>query len=143
MCVASSRIHWNIFFNETHHAVTQYIWLPLLPRNKMRRDELFVAAVEILETFGFIPDSKSASDIVPVPGGEWQKLFQYGDVLTIQKLHQLNPGVMKKITHIGKELDSKTLYYFIKRTSFLRKMDLQMCTTGCDGQRVPGKLPQV
>ena len=82
----------------------------------MRRDELFVAAVEILETFGFIPDSKSASDIVPVPGGEWQKLFQYGDVLTIQKLHQLNPGVMKKITHIGKELDSKTLYFLLNDT---------------------------
>ncbi len=82
----------------------------------MRQDELSVAAVEILETFGFISDSKSVSDIVPVPGGEWRKLFQYGDVLTVQKLHQLNPGVMKKMTHIGKTLDSKTLYTLLNNT---------------------------
>ena len=46
-----------------------------------------------------------------------RKLFQYGDVvLTIQKLQQqLNPGVMEKMTHIGKETQVKTLYALLKK----------------------------
>jgi hypothetical protein len=70
-----------------------------LPRGRNSSCELFLAAVEILENaFRFVSELTTKRDGSRSGWGVDgpRKLFQYGDVLTIQKLQQLNPGVMKK-----------------------------------------------
>ncbi len=60
-----------------------------------RRDEqqqANLATLEILEMMGIL-DCKMTRTIT-VEGSDWRQIYMYGDVLTIQKLHQLNPSVL-------------------------------------------------
>jgi hypothetical protein len=50
-------------------------------------------------------------------GCAWRQIFQYGDVLTIQKLHQLNPTVLKQMTHIGKDDNVEKIFRLLTETS--------------------------
>jgi len=99
--VSRFQLNFLEYLNEAYYAVTRYMWMPLLPRDEMNSDELYLASLEILGTMGIL-DSKMTRRIT-VEGSDWRQIFQYGDVLTIQKLHQLNRSVLKAMTHIGKE----------------------------------------
>lgn len=46
-----------------------------------------------------------------------RSIFQYGDVLTIQKLHQLNPHLLQKMTHIGQDARVGQLYSLFTKTT--------------------------
>ena len=120
----SSSMHRNIkrfqqhsleFFNEAYHAVDEYIWLPLLAKDEMQREELYLAAIDILSQFGMI-DASMGMPVV-VDGTDYRTMFQFGDVLTIQKLHQLNPSVLKQMTHIGNEDSARALYQLFTKHS--------------------------
>jgi hypothetical protein len=90
------------------------MWMPLLPRDKMQRNELYLACIDILEAMGLLDDKNKHA--TPVYGSNWQRIFQYGDVLTIQKLHQQNPGILKTMTHIGKQDHAKTIHSMLNET---------------------------
>lgn len=102
------------FFNEAYYAVTEYMWMPLLPRDEMQTEELYLAAIQILEEFGVLDASET--NITPVPGFDWRRIFQYGDVLTIQKMHQLNPRILKSMTNIGRVNHAKNIHSMLNET---------------------------
>lgn len=66
--------------------------MPLLSCDEMQREEMYLASMEVLEAMGVV-DGKSKI-IANVKGGKYQQIFRYGDVLTVQKMLQLNPGVL-------------------------------------------------
>lgn len=78
------------YFNESYHSIGEYMLLPLCTKNEMRKDELFLAVMEMMKQFGFV-DCDDSGEMLVHEGLSWRRVFQYGDVLTIQKLHQLNP----------------------------------------------------
>jgi len=80
----------------------------------MNSDELYLASLEILETMGIL-DCKTTR-MTTVEGSDWRRIFQFGDVLTIQKLHQLNPSVLRAMTHVGKENQAKTIHSHLNET---------------------------
>jgi hypothetical protein len=40
------------FFNEAYYAVSEYMWMPLLARDEMQQDELYIATLKILDAMG-------------------------------------------------------------------------------------------
>ncbi len=93
------------FFNEAYHAIDEYIWLPLLAKDEMQKDELYLATIDILSQFGMIDASSGKACVIK--GTEFCRMFQFGDVLTVQKLHQLNPSVLRNMTHIGNKVSAQ------------------------------------
>ena len=81
----------------------------------MQRDELFLATVDILSTFGMIDASSGKPRVVE--GHDFHCMFQFGDVLTIQKLHQLNPSVLRQMTHIGNEISGQAPHQMYSKNS--------------------------
>ncbi len=119
--VSRFQLNFLEYLNEAYYAVTRYMWMPLLPRDEMNSDELYLASLEILQTLGIL-DSKMTRTTT-VEGSDWRRIFQYGDVLTIQKLHQLNPNVLRAMTHIGKENHAKTIHSHLNDTFCIRNHD--------------------
>ncbi len=103
------------YFNESYHSVGQYIWMPLCAKDEMYKEELYLAVIDILEHLGFVDNSSGNATVLD--GGTWRRIFQYGDVLTIQKLHQLNPTFLKQMTHIGKDENVEKIYHLLTKTS--------------------------
>ena len=102
------------YFNEAYYAVSKYIWFPLLAKDEMQRDKLFLVSLKILEVMGILDVKKK--NAMWVRESEWRRIYQYGDVLTIQKLHQLYPSVMKAMTHIGKQYHAKNIHTMLNDT---------------------------
>ncbi len=109
------QLHSLEYFNEAYHTVDEYVWLPLLAKDEMHKDELYLATVDILSQFGMIDTSSGKAQVVP--GSDFRRLFQFGDVLTIQKLHQLNPSVLRNMTHIGNEVSALALHKMFNNNS--------------------------
>ncbi len=109
------QLHCLEYFNEAYHTVDEYVWLPLLGKDEMHKDELFLATVDILSQFGMIDSSSGKARVVA--GSDLRRLFQFGDVLTIQKLHQLNRSVLKNMTHIGNEVSAQALHKMFNNNS--------------------------
>jgi hypothetical protein len=107
--------HFLEYFNESYHAVSKYMWMTLSAKDEMQKDELFLALIEILGQLGFVDNSDGLGTVLE--GYQSRRIFQYGDVLTIQKLHQLNPGVLKRMTHIGKDDSVRQLYALFTNTT--------------------------
>jgi hypothetical protein len=101
------------YFNKSYYCVGEYMLLPLIAKDEMQKDELYLAVLEIMEQLGFLDNSTVESTVLETTS---RRVFQYGDVLTIQKLHQLNPGVLKMMTHIGKEMSGKKMYSLLTKT---------------------------
>ncbi len=108
------------FFNESYYSVGEYIWMPLCAKDEMCKAELYLAAIEVFERLRFMDTTGDESTILD--GCAWRRIFQYGDVLTIQKLHQLNPSVLKQMTHIGKDNNAEKIYRLLTESS-LRSHD--------------------
>ena len=115
--VSRFQLNFLEYLNEAYYAVTRYMWMPLLPRDEMNSDELYLASLEILETMGILDCKKTR--MTTVEGSDWRRIFQYGDVLTIQKLHQLNPSVLRAMTHVGKENHAKMIHSHLNDTCIL------------------------
>jgi hypothetical protein len=91
------------------------MWMTLLPKDEMNKDELLLASIEILSQFGFIDNS--TGNATALAGQDARRIFQYGDVLTIQKLNQLNPHLLMTMTNIGQDTRIGQLYtLFTKQT---------------------------
>jgi hypothetical protein len=103
------------YFNESYHSVGEYIWMPLCTKDEMHKKELYLAVIDILEHLGFVDNTLGESTVLN--GCAWRRIFQYGDVLTIQKLHQLNPTVLKQMTHIGKDDNVEKIFRLLTETS--------------------------
>ncbi len=103
------------FFNEAYHVVDEYIWLPLLAKDEMQKDELFLATIDILSQFGMIDTSSGKACVIM--GSDFRRMFQFGDVLTVQKLHQLNPSVLRNMTQIGNEVSAQALHKMFTKNS--------------------------
>ncbi len=118
--ISQHQKHFLEYFNESYHAVSKYMWMTLAAKDEMNKDELFLALIEILVQLGFVNDSSGITTVLD--GYELRRIFQYGDVLTVQKLHQLNPLVLKRMTHIGHYASVRRLYALLTNTT-LRSHD--------------------
>ncbi len=114
--------HFLEYVNESYHAVSKYMWMTLSPNDEMNKDELFLAVIEMLSHLGFVDDTRGHGHVTVLDGFESRRIFQYGDVLTIQKLYQLNSGVLKMMTHIGQDASVRRLYSLLTETT-LRSHD--------------------
>ncbi len=56
------QLHCLEYFNEAYHTVDEYVWLPLLAKDEMHKDELFLATVDILSQFGMIDSSSGKAE---------------------------------------------------------------------------------
>ena len=46
--ITNFQLHFLEYFNEAYYAVSEYIWFPLLAKDEMQRDKLYLASLEIL-----------------------------------------------------------------------------------------------
>ncbi len=107
-------------FQKHYHAVSKYMWMTLLAKDEMNKDELLLASIKILSQFGFL--DSSTGNATALAGQDSRRIFQYGDVLTIQKLNQLHPVLLKTMTHIGQDTRVGELYSLFTKKS-LRSHD--------------------
>ena len=111
-------------WNQGYMAVDKYLWLPITPHDEMKHDEAMLAFVQICIDLGLI-EKNDANEYSMCPDADLRTIFQYGDVLTIQKWYQLGDIILRKMTHIGKEefVEMMTTVYnkFIKCHDYLHE----------------------
>ena len=90
--------HWNECYDEA----SEMILFPICPREEMTNEEAMLAAIQVMEDLGFI-DKVGDDDYKLGPNAKLRHVFQYGDVLTIQKWYSLGYHILRKMTHIGRE----------------------------------------
>ena len=90
------------YWNEAYDATDKFMWFPITPHDEMKKDEAMLAMVQIFVDLGLIEENEQ-HEFSLCPGAEKRYIFQYGDVLTIQKWYQLAIVILHKMTHIGKE----------------------------------------
>ena len=111
-------------WNQAYVAVDKFIWLPICPREEMATDQALLAMVHIFEELGMIVKQDNGEyalgDTTPQ-----RMIFQYGDVLTIKKWHNLKYYILKKYTTIGKEeyvsIMMETYKRFVKIQDYLHE----------------------
>ena len=90
------------YWNECYDQASELIFFPICPRQEMTNEEAMLAAIQFMEDLGFI-DKVGDDDYKLADNATKRYVFQYGDVLTIQKWYTLGYHILRKMTHIGRE----------------------------------------
>ena len=72
----------------------------------MKLEELYLAMIEIYGHLGFVDGEAQVLEEC----ASWRRVFHYGDVLTIQRMYQLHPRILKQLTHIEHCTNAEKLY---------------------------------
>ena len=112
------------YWNKSYDAVDKYLLYPITPHDEMKKDEAMLAMVQICIDLGLIEENDS-NEYSICEDAHRRTIFQYGDVLTIQKWQQLAHVILSKMTHIGKEdfveMMMKVYNNFIKSHDYLHE----------------------
>ena len=124
-CVKFFQNDYLKMMNSTHTAVDEFILFPLCPRDEISYSGVLLTSINISTHLGLIEKTTNAK-FKPAKNAHLRRIFQFGDVLTDERMANIDLRVLSHLTKIGHEDYVRVIYNstktYIKQHDYLHEI---------------------